>query len=172
MAQPKEQEIDIFSIGDSVVYPSHGVGVITAEEIKEIGGIKMPLYVISFADNKMVLWVPKSRVGKVGLRHLSSTQEFKKALEILQGKPKLSKGMWTKRAQEYDAKINSGKPLLIAEVLRDLHKNVDDPERSYSELKIYKDALERLADEYSIAASITKEESLDLILKTMNACKE
>jgi CarD family transcriptional regulator len=143
-----------FSVGDTVVYPSHGVGRITGEEIQEIAGHQLKLYVISFDKDKMILRVPKNRAEKSGLRQLSTTDEFKKAITTLKGKAKVARGMWSKRAQEYEAKINSGNVVAISEVLRDLHRNVDDPNRSYSERMIYESALERFTHEYAAAESI------------------
>lgn len=154
MPQSKETS---FKIGDTVVYPSHGVGRITGEESQIIAGIEMKLYVISFDKDKMILRVPKNRAEKAGLRHLSSTKEFKQALEALQGKAKAAKGMWSKRAQEYELKINSGNIIAIAEVLRDLHPNVDDPNRSYSERTIYEAAMDRLAHEFAVSSTVDYE---------------
>jgi CarD family transcriptional regulator len=144
----------LFKIGDSVVYPSHGVGKITNIEVQVITGFEMKLYVILFDKDKMVLRVPVSRAEKVGLRQLSNSSEFKKAITTLKGKARLSKGMWSKRAQEYEAKINSGSVTSIAEVLRDLHCNINDPNRSYSERMIYESALDRFTHEYSAAENI------------------
>lgn len=144
----------LFKIGDSVVYPSHGVGEITDVEVQVIAGIEMKLYVIMFDKDKMVLRVPVNRAEKAGLRQLSNSSEFKKAIITLKGKARISKGMWSKRAQEYEGKINSGSVISIAEVLRDLHCNVNDPNRSYSERMIYESALERFTNEYAAADEI------------------
>jgi CarD family transcriptional regulator len=162
----------IFSVGDDVVYPAHGVGKITGEEKEIIAGMDMNLYVITFASDKMTLRVPKSRALKTGLRHLSSSSDFDSMIKILRGKAKSSKGMWSKRAQEYENKINSGSVTAIAEVLRDLHKNVDDPNRSYSERTIYDAALDRLANEYSAASSLDKAIASEKIVEILNIAKE
>ena len=151
MSKAKEK---LFRPGDAVVYPSHGVGTICAEESQVISGVEMKLYVITFDKDKMTLRVPKNRAEKAGLRHLSTGDELKKALKTLQGRAKISKGMWSKRAQEYETKINSGSINLIAEVIRDLHRNIDDPARSYSERMIYESALQRLANEYAVSEKI------------------
>lgn len=161
-----------FSVGDSVVYPSHGVGKITGEEVESIAGMDMSLYVITFANDKMILRVPKSRALKTGLRHLSSSSDFDDMIEILRSKAKSAKGMWSKRAQEYENKINSGVVSAIAEVLRDLHKNVEDPNRSYSERTIYEAALDRLSDEYSAACSLAKSVANEKIIEILNIAKE
>ncbi len=145
-----------FKVGDCVIYPSHGLGKITAEEIQTVAGSEVRLYVISFEKDKMILRVPKSRAAKAGLRHLTSSINFSKAMDVLRQKAKISRGMWSKRAQEYEAKINSGDVVKIAEVLRDLHKGSGDVERSYSERVIYESALERISHEYSISLEISK----------------
>lgn len=162
----------IFSVGDDVVYPSHGVGKITAEELEVIAGQEMRLYVISFINDKMILRVPISRAIKTGLRHLSPANEFESIMDILKSKARAAKGMWSKRAQEYESKINSGILSAIAEVLRDLHKNAEDPNRSYSERLIYESALDRLATEYSAAVSTSKEEISKKIVEVLNIAKE
>jgi CarD family transcriptional regulator len=157
-----------FKTGDTVVYPSHGVGKITGEEVQVIAGHEMRLYVISFDKDKMILRVPKNRAEKAGLRQLSTSAEFKKAIVTLKGKAKVARGMWSKRAQEYETKINSGSVVAISEVLRDLHRNVDDPNRSYSERMIYESALDRFTHEYAAAESI----ALDLASKKVRELLE
>ncbi len=165
-------DINSFKIGDSVVYPSHGVGQITAEEIQVVAGVEISLYVISFTKDKMILRVPKSRAVKTGLRHISSTSDLDSAISVLKGKAKISKGMWSKRAQEYESKINSGSIISIAEVLRDLHRNVEDPDRSYSEKVIYDLALDRLVNEYSMAVNLDKTNAYSKILAILNYLKD
>jgi len=160
-----------FSIGDMVVYPSHGVGKIVDEEIQNIAGTEIKLYVISLKKGEMTLRVPIKRVNDSGLRLLSSVDDIEKALNILASKPKLSKGMWSKRSQEYETKINSGGILSIAEVVRDLYKNVEDPERSYSERIIYESALNRLTSEYSIVMDVDYKEA-EVKLLDLLKCKE
>jgi CarD family transcriptional regulator len=162
----------IFKIGDNVVYPSHGVGIITAEEIEVVGGSEVALYVISFSQDKLIVRVPKARAAKTGLRHLSSDGEIDEALFTLKGKARTSRGMWSKRAQEYESKINSGSVSLIAEVLRDLHKNVDDPNRSYSEKVIYELALGRFISEYAVSINICKEEAYLKVTTILNYLKD
>jgi len=151
--------VSIFNIGDTVVYPSHGVGKISALESQIIVGIEQKFYVVTFDKDKMTLKVPVSRADKAGLRQLSSSDDLEKALITLQGKSKTAKGMWSKRAQEYEAKINSGSVVNIAEVLRDLHRNVDDPARSYSERVIYDSAFKRFTHEYAAAAHLNAEQA-------------
>ena len=156
-----------FLVGDSVVYPTHGVGEVTGEEEQVVGDVKIKLLVINFAKEKMVLRVPKNRATKGGLRHLSSSSDFEVAINVLRAKPKLSKGMWNKRAQEYEGKINSGNVKSIAEVLRDLNQNVDDPDRSYSEKMIYEAAFERFVTEFSIAEGMDREQATSEIIKML-----
>ena len=164
----KISEISDFKVGDTVVYPSHGVGQIIAEEIQTIAGSDIMLYVISFIKDKMTLRVPKSRAIKTGLRHLTSSTDFEKAIEILKQKAKVAKGMWSKRAQEYEQKINSGNITLIAEVLRDLHRNVSDNDRSYSERLIYEAALDRLSNEYAASSGIKREAAHEKLVELLD----
>lgn len=161
-----------FKPGDIVVYPSHGVGTIASEETQVIAGTEMKLYVITFDKDKMTLRVPKNRAEKAGLRHLSTPDELKKALKTLVAKPKVSKGMWSKRAQEYETKINSGSITLIAEVVRDLHRNIDDPARSYSERVIYESAFQRLANEYAIGQNVDIATSNQKLKEMLDEAKE
>lgn len=163
----KAANID-FLIGDTVVYPSHGVGKIVGEEANVIAGVEMKLYVISFDKDKMTLRVPKSRAEKAGLRHLSTNEDFSKAVAALKGKAKVAKGMWSKRAQEYEGKINSGSVLAIAEVLRDLHRNVDDPSRSYSERVIYESALQRFINEYAATHNTLLDEATKCVKELLD----
>jgi CarD family transcriptional regulator len=137
-----------FIIGERVVYPSHGVGEIIEIENQIIADTKLEVYVISFPQDKMTLRVPVSRAAASGLRTLVNKKDITEVYSVLQGKPKRGNKMWSRRAQEFEAKINSGDILAIAEVVRDLYKNVDN-DRSYSERTIYESALNRLASEIS-----------------------
>jgi CarD family transcriptional regulator len=157
-----------FKAGDKVVYPAHGVGQIIGQETQEIAGKKIVVYVISFLKEKMILRVPVVRAEVSGLRGLSTAKLVEKAVLILKGRARPGRGMWSRRAQEYESKINSGDMISIAEVVRDLHKNVDDPDRSYSERIIYESALGRLAGEMAAVESITIEDAtrkLETVLK-------
>ena len=129
------------------------------------------LYVISFIKDKMILSVPKSRAIKTGLRHLTSSSDFEKAIAILKQKAKIAKGMWSKKAQEYEQKINSGDITRIAEVLRDLHKNASDNDRSYSERLIYEAALERFSNEYAASIGIQREAAHDKLVELLDCCR-
>lgn len=150
-----------FKVGDSVVYPSHGVGEIIKEEVQAIGGIELKVYVIEFKKEKMTLRVPVKRAGIIGLRAISSSEVVQKMVTTLQSRAKIYKGMWSRRAQEYENKINSGDIVSIAEVVRDLHKNVDDPDRSYSERVIYETALGRLVGEFAAVENIDVKQAED-----------
>ena len=143
-----------FKVGERVVYPSHGVGEIIQIESQAIGDIKLEVYVISFPHDKMTLRVPVSRATASGLRTLATKSDVNKVYSILNDKPKRGNKMWSRRAQEYETKINSGQIEAIAEVVRDLYKNVDN-DRSYSERTIYESALNRLATEIAVLENIT-----------------
>lgn len=158
-----------FSQGDYVVYAAHGVGQIEGIEKQTIGGMDVSLYVINFEKDRMRLKVPVMRAQEAGLRRLSSTDRMKDAMTTLQGRARIRRTMWSRRAQEYETKINSGDPVAIAEVLRDLKRSNDDTEQSYSERQIYQSALERLAREVAAVESITEmkaTEQLEGILST------
>lgn len=157
-----------FKQGSKVVYPSHGVGEIRGVESQKVGEYEIKTYVIEFDKEKMILRIPVARAEKSGLRILSGVNELQKVSKTLLERPKSSRGMWSRRAKEYETKINSGNIIAVAEVVRDLHKNVDDPERSYSERVIYENALERLSREVSAIKKIDIKESSDYLIKTMN----
>ena len=144
MTKTKKSE---FSPNDFVVYPAHGVGQIVSIEEQEIAGISLELFVISFEKDKMTLRVPTHKATEVGMRSLSSPDIVSKAMTTLKGKAKVKRAMWSRRAQEYEQKINSGDLIAIAEVVRDLHRTDDQREQSYSERQLYEAALERLTRE-------------------------
>ncbi len=161
-----------FKVGERVVYPSHGVGEIIEIEVQMIADTSLKVYVISFPQDKMTLRVPVSRASAVGLRTLVNKSDIHEVYTILQGKPKRGNKMWSRRAQEYETKINSGEISAIAEVVRDLYKNVDN-DRSYSERTIYESALNRLASEIAILEKISESESsaklIDLLREKLAA---
>ncbi|MEM8553665.1 MAG: CarD family transcriptional regulator [Pseudomonadota bacterium] len=136
-----------FRPDDYVVYPAHGVGQIMSIEEQDIAGITLELFVISFEKDKMTLRVPTAKAAEVGMRCLSSPDVVTKAMDTLRGKAKVKRAMWSRRAQEYEQKINSGDLIAIAEVVRDLHRSDDQREQSYSERQLYEAALERLTRE-------------------------
>ena len=141
-----------FRPNDYVVYPAHGVGQIISIEQQEIAGLQLELFVISFEKDKMTLRVPTNRATEIGMRSLSSPDVVSKALETLKGKARVKRAMWSRRAQEYEQKINSGDLLSIAEVVRDLHRTDDQREQSYSERQLYEAALERLTREVAVVS--------------------
>ena len=143
-----------FRPDDYVVYPAHGVGQIVTIETQEIAGTELELFVITFAKDKMTLRVPTNKATDSGLRSLSPPDVIEKAMTTLKGKAKVKKAMWSRRAQEYEQKINSGDLIAIAEVVRDLHRTDDQREQSYSERQLYEAALERLTREIAAAGGM------------------
>jgi CarD family transcriptional regulator len=136
-----------FKVSEWIVYPAHGVGRIVAIEEQEIAGISLELFVITFEKDKMTLRVPTGKSQSVGMRKLADEDTVKKAMETLKGRARVKRTMWSRRAQEYEAKINSGDLISIAEVVRDLYRSESQPEQSYSERQLYEAALDRMARE-------------------------
>lgn len=157
---PAAEKVE-YKKGDYVVYPAHGVGQIEAVETQTIGGMEIKLYAIQFEKDRMRLKVPVFKAVASGLRRLSNTNRMQDALKTLQGRAQIRRAMWSRRAQEYEMKINSGDPVSIAEVLRDLKRSNDDTEQSYSERQIYQSALERLAREVAAVEKITEIEAAE-----------
>ena len=151
MTKSKKPE---FRPNDFVVYPAHGVGKIMSIEEQQIAGIQLELFVISFEKDKMTLRVPTHKALDIGMRALSAPDVVTKALDTLKGKAKVKRAMWSRRAQEYEQKINSGDLLSIAEVVRDLHRTDDQREQSYSERQLYEAALERLTREVAAVSGV------------------
>jgi CarD family transcriptional regulator len=152
-----------FKPAEFIVYPAHGVGQIVAIEEQEVAGFKLELFVISFAKDKMILKVPTPKTVSVGMRKLAGTEIVKQALNTLTGRARIKRTMWSRRAQEYEAKINSGDLVAIAEVVRDLYRSEAQPEQSYSERQLYEAALDRVARELAVVQKLTETESLKLI---------
>ncbi|QYX58236.1 CarD family transcriptional regulator [Roseovarius sp. SCSIO 43702] len=144
MSKSKKSE---FRPNEYVVYPAHGVGQIVSIEKQEVAGFELELFVISFEKDKMTLRVPTHKATEIGMRSLSSPDVVTQAMKTLKGKAKAKRAMWSRRAQEYEQKINSGDLIAIAEVVRDLHRTDDQREQSYSERQLYEAALERLTRE-------------------------
>lgn len=160
-------ELD-FKKGSKVVYPSHGVGEIAGIETQTISGREFTAYVVAFEKNKMTLKIPVTRATASGLRPLCSLDDLDSVRRTLKGRARASRGMWSRRAKEYESKINSGNILSLAEVVRDLHKNVDDPDRSYSERVIYENALDRLSGEVSAIQKTDQKMASAQLIKTLN----
>ncbi len=157
--KPANNNVVNFKKGDAVVYPAHGVGKIEGIESHTIGDCEVSLYSIAFDKDRMRLKIPVQKAEVSGLRALSSSTRLDDALTTLQGKAKAKRAMWSRRAQEYETKINSGDPVSIAEVLRDLRRPKDDTEQSYSERQIYQSALERLAREVAAIEKTSEDEA-------------
>jgi CarD family transcriptional regulator len=149
-----------FKTSEFIVYPAHGVGQIMAIEEQEVAGARLELFVINFVKDKMTLRVPTSKIASVGMRKLAETPMVKRALETLKGRARIKRTMWSRRAQEYEAKINSGDIVAIAEVVRDLFRSESQPEQSYSERQLYEAAIDRLAREVSAVQRITETEAI------------
>jgi CarD family transcriptional regulator len=167
VAAPKVEEVRKpmthklgFKVNEFVVYPAHGVGQILSIEEQEIAGLKLELFVINFIKDKMTLRVPTSKIANVGMRKLSDPALVKKALETLKGRARIKRTMWSRRAQEYEAKINSGDIVAIAEVVRDLYRSESQPEQSYSERQLYEAALDRLSREIAAVQHMTETEAV------------
>jgi len=153
-----------FDVGDYVVYPKHGVGRVVELLKQEIAGMTLELYVLRFEKERMTLRVPTNKAESVGMRKLSSDKTLREALDTLKGKPKVKRTMWSRRAQEYEAKINSGDLVSIAEVVRDLFRADDQPEQSYSERQIFEAAASRLARELAAMEETDEKGALEKIL--------
>ena len=149
-----------FKTNEFIVYPAHGVGQILAIEEQEVAGAKLELFVINFIKDKMTLRVPTAKIVSVGMRKLAEAPLVKRALETLKGRARIKRTMWSRRAQEYEAKINSGDIVAIAEVVRDLFRSDTQPEQSYSERQLYEAALDRLSREIAAVQKITETEAI------------
>ena len=149
-----------FSIEQNIVYPKHGVGNITGIQVQEISGMSIELYVIRFEKERMTLRVPTDKAVGVGMRCISDKETMGKAFQTLKGKAKVKRTMWSRRAQEYETKINSGSVIFLAEVVRDLYRSGDQSEQSYSERQIFEAAISRLAREVAAVEDICEKEAL------------
>jgi CarD family transcriptional regulator len=169
MPKSKKQKLP-FAAGDYVVYPTHGVGKVVDIAKEQIAGFELQLFVINFAADKMTLRVPVDKAEESGLRKISTREKMQSAITTLRGRARAKRTMWSRRAQEYEAKINSGDPVSIAEVVRDLHRNPDQPDQSYSERQMYEAALTRLAHELALVEKIDADAATErletLLLKT------
>lgn len=149
-----------FRPGDHIVYPAHGVGRVMGVEQQQVAGISLDVFVISFEQDKMTLRVPTAKAKSCGMRPLASSAVVDQAMKTLQGRARIKRTMWSRRAQEYEAKINSGDIVAISEVVRDLYRSDTQPEQSYSERQLYEAALDRLAREISAVQRITETEAI------------
>jgi CarD family transcriptional regulator len=158
-----------FEEDDFVVYPTHGVGRILGTEERDVGGTMMEMLVVRFEQDRMTLRVPMDKAKSLGLRTLSSKKQMEQAITTLQGKARVRRTMWSRRAQEYDTKIKSGDPVSIAEVVRDLHRRTNQSEQSYSERQMYQAALERLAREFAAIEKIEQDAAANKLEEIMDA---
>ena len=156
-----------FKTGEYVVYPAHGVGLITSIEEQDIAGLTLELFVISFEQDKLTLRVPVAKIKSVGMRKLAEEDEVKKSLDTVTGRARVKRTMWSRRAQEYEAKINSGDLISIAEVVRDLHRADNQPEQSYSERQLYESALDRMAREVAAIERIDRDAAIVMLNKSL-----
>jgi CarD family transcriptional regulator len=156
-----------FKTGEYIVYPAHGVGVIVSIEEQEVAGLKLELFVISFEQDKLTLRVPIAKIKSVGMRKLAEETLVKKALETVTGRARVKRTMWSRRAQEYEAKINSGDLIAISEVVRDLYRSEDQPEQSYSERQLFEQAMDRMSREIGAVNKLTLTEAVQLIEKNL-----
>jgi CarD family transcriptional regulator len=160
MTAKKTTQRQGFKTNEFIVYPAHGVGQIVAIEEQEVAGCKLELFVINFVKDKMTLRVPTAKIAAVGMRKLAEPPIVKRALDTLKGRARIKRTMWSRRAQEYEAKINSGNIVAIAEVVRDLYRSDTQPEQSYSERQLYEAALDRLSREISAVQRVTETEAV------------
>lgn len=167
MAKKSTSETSGFEVGQNVVYPAHGVGRITGIEVQTVAGMELEVYVVSFDQDKMILRVPTNRAEASGMRALAGGKLVDDALKTLTGRARIKRTMWSRRAQEYEAKINSGNLISIAEVVRDLHRLEDQPEQSYSERQLYESALDRMARELAAVEDIDKDAAMERLAESL-----
>ena len=160
MTSKKATQRQGFKTNEFIVYPAHGVGQIVSIEEQEIAGAKLELFVITFIKDKMTLRVPTAKIASVGMRKLAEPPLVRRALDTLKGRARVKRTMWSRRAQEYEAKINSGDIVAIAEVVRDLFRSESQPEQSYSERQLYEAALDRLSREIAAVQRVTETEAV------------
>ena len=141
-----------------MVYPAHGVGRITNVEEQEIAGVKLELYIVDFEKEKLRLKVPTNRAEQKGMRHLADRVMIETAMKVIRGRARIKRTMWSRRAQEYDAKINSGDMIAVAEVIRDLYRSERQPEQSYSERQLFEQALARFARELAAVRKVDEDQ--------------
>jgi CarD family transcriptional regulator len=164
MVKKITQKGKTYKAGDHVIYPSHGVGKLLDIETIKVDGKEFNTLILFFEKEKLTIKIPVAQIDKIGIRHLVSKAKIEEVFETLRGGIKKLKGMWSRRAQEYESKINSGDIMLLAEVLRDLTRDIEDADRSYSERVIYETAIYRLAGEYAVIAGITLEKAQEEII--------
>jgi len=157
----------IFKANQHIVYPAHGVGIVTSVDQEVIAGFDIEVYVVHFEQDKMTLRVPTAKAGTSGMRALSDELTLKDAFTTLKGRARIKRTMWSRRAQEYEAKINSGDLILVAEVVRDLHRTDAQPEQSYSERQLYERAIDRMVREVAAIRKESRDAALESVLDTL-----
>jgi CarD family transcriptional regulator len=168
MATKKSVQRQGFKTGEYIVYPAHGVGQIIDIEEQEVAGLSLELFVINFEQDKLTLRVPIAKIKSVGMRKLAESDMVDKALKTVTGRARIKRTMWSRRAQEYEAKINSGDLISIAEVVRDLYRSDDQPEQSYSERQLFEAAMDRMSREIAAVNKLTLTEAVKLIQKNLD----
>jgi CarD family transcriptional regulator len=159
-AAPAAPKAPVFKVGELVVYPAHGVGRVSNIEVQEIAGTKLELYIVDFDKEKLRLKVPTNRAEQKGMRHLADRAMIEQAMKVIRGRARIKRVMWSRRAQEYDAKINSGDLIAVAEVVRDLYRSERQPEQSYSERQLFEQALARFARELAAVRKIDDDQCI------------
>ncbi len=159
-AAPAAPKVPSFKVGELVVYPAHGVGRVTSIETQEIAGTRLELYIVDFEKEKLRLKVPTNRAEQKGMRHLADRAMIEQAMKVIRGRARIKRVMWSRRAQEYDAKINSGDMIAVAEVVRDLYRSERQPEQSYSERQLFEQALARFARELAAVRKIDDDQCI------------
>lgn len=167
MATKKTSQRAGFKTGEYIVYPAHGVGLIQSIEEQEVAGLTLELFVISFEQDKLTLRVPVAKIKSVGMRKLAEPELVTKALDTVTGRARVKRTMWSRRAQEYEAKINSGDLIAISEVVRDLYRSEDQPEQSYSERQLFEQAMDRMSREIAAVNKLSLTEAVKLITKNL-----
>jgi len=166
-AKKKKSTKRLFKANQHIVYPAHGVGIVTSVDQEVIAGFDIEVYVVHFEQDKMTLRVPTAKAATSGMRALSDELTLKDAFTTLKGRARIKRTMWSRRAQEYEAKINSGDLILVAEVVRDLHRTDAQPEQSYSERQLYERAIDRMVREVAAIRKESRDEALESVLDTL-----
>lgn len=162
-------KVSSFSCGNHVVYPAHGIGKIKSIETHEVGGLSLEMFVISFEKDRMTLRLPVAKAKTSGLRPVCTAKEMANAINALKKQGRARRTMWSRRAQEYEAKINSGDPVFLAEVVRELYRTANQPDQSYSERQVYQNAITRLAGEIAAIESIHPDQAIQKVEKILEA---
>lgn len=167
---PKKVKL-LFKAGDFIVYPAHGLGKVIAVEIETIAEMEIEVYVILFEQDKMTLRVPTLKTDSSGMRGLANDMVLKDAFTTLKGRPRVKRTMWSRRAQEYEGKINSGDLLLLTEVVRDLYRTEEQPDQSYSERQLYERAIDRMVREVGAIMKLDHGQTMDKIIDTLSSAR-